>query len=503
MPKRQAEAYISDGALHLGIPERLKRDEKLDVCVKRIYHSEGVPPFCDHAKEVMVRTLDLESSSIELARLILKDVGLTSQVLRVANSALYNRSERPIMSAAHAITLLGWDTVRNMVSAVQYIEHFAKRSPGLRELMLVSVLTAVHGRDVAAAIGYPHPEEAYICGLFRNLGEVLIGCHFPYEYSLIITTMQEEKIPARAACLRVLDFSWDDVGSRVAACWNMPSKIRQCLDDSPTPGASALDRCLASITEYGHSLTHALYRKGAALDTVHLQTVSDPQGRTALISVRDLYRIVDSAVLETQETFAALRIPTDTLRLERQAERAREILESIPRFDEAGLKELDQATQSAGQTVRQRDFELTPLISGLLEALQAAGFDRAVFGLVNGDHTFIRGRLASGASVEEVLKRFQFPIDRTEGSMFAAILRRNDLFVDRRRDARYDDSALVKALDPGAFALFPIVVDRKPAGCLYADLLRAGPGFDAVRTPLGRVRDVIATAIRKRAQGSG
>src|SRR5690242_997795 len=106
-----------------------------------------------------------------------------------------------------------------------------------------------------------------------------------------------------------------------------------------------------------------------------------------------LSRIVDSAVAETQETFAALRIPTDTLRLERQAERARQILESILPFIAAVLKERDEATQKAGQRLHQRDFELTPLIGALLEALQAAGFDRAVFGLVNVHHTFIRGRL--------------------------------------------------------------------------------------------------------------
>ena len=49
-----------------------------------------------------------------------------------------------------------------MVSTVRYIEHFANRSPCLRELLLLSVLTAVHGRDVAEAIGYLRSEEAYI-----------------------------------------------------------------------------------------------------------------------------------------------------------------------------------------------------------------------------------------------------------------------------------------------------------------------------------------------------
>ena len=190
---------ISEKA-QLDATNSLTRQEKLELCVKRISHGEGEPPFCDHANEIMVRTLDLDGGSCKkLVHVILQDVGLASQVLRLANSAMYNHSGRPIMNVAHALAVLGWLEVRSMASAVRYIEHFANRSPGLRELVLTSVLTAVQCREVAAAIGYPHPEEAYICGLFRNLGEVLIACNYPDEHSRIILVMDEEKIPERAA----------------------------------------------------------------------------------------------------------------------------------------------------------------------------------------------------------------------------------------------------------------------------------------------------------------
>ena len=328
--------------------ERLTREEKLAVCIDRIFHGEGVPPFCDNANEVMLRTLDLDGNSIELVRVILKDLGLTSKILRLANSAMYNHSRRPILSVPHAIILLGWDKVRSMVSTVRYIEQFANRSPCLRELLLLSVLTAVHGRDVAAAIGYPRPEEAYICGLFRNLGEVLIACHYPQEYSRIIVTMHEEKIPERTACWRVFDFAWDEVGTRIAAVWNMPSQVRMSMDPSAALTGTPWDRCLASVSNYGHELTRALYRKGTGLDSVHLQTVIDTDGHRALVSVRDLARIVDTAIEETQQTFAALCVPTDTLVLEKQAERARQILRSVPVFDDAGLSAL-QTGHSARQ----------------------------------------------------------------------------------------------------------------------------------------------------------
>ena len=177
----------------------------------------------------MGQTLDIDSSCVEIARVILRDLGITSQLLKIANSALYKHSDRPIMSVAHAIILLGWDMVRNLLSAIQFVEHFANGSSALRELMLLSVLNAVHSRDIASAAGYPLPDEAYICGLFQNLGEVVVAGYYPIEYARVIDAMDTEKIPARAACMRILDFSWDEVGMQLAQEWNMPSKVRSCL----------------------------------------------------------------------------------------------------------------------------------------------------------------------------------------------------------------------------------------------------------------------------------
>ncbi|MGA2135508.1 MAG: HDOD domain-containing protein [Bryobacteraceae bacterium] len=484
--------------------ESESRRQKLDACVARIARAEGVPPFRQHADEVVARTLDLEGgSSAALARVVLKDLGLTAQLLRAANSALYNHSGRPILSVPHGIVLLGWDSLRNLVSTIRYIEHFAHRSAGLRELMLLSLLSAVHSREMAAATGYPRPEEAHICGLFRNLGEVLIACHYPEEYAEIVAIMHAENIVGRAACLRVLDFSWDDVGLRVAGGWNMPAKVYVCLRGLGGLIGSAEDRSLASITDYARDLTHALYRDGADADGARLPWIVDIRGRRALIAPGEVRRAAEAAVKETEATFAALGIPSRQLRLERQAERARQLRGAPPAFDAAGLEALERAVEDAGRALDRDDFELTSVIGGLLDAVHGAGFDRAVFGLLNDEQTAIRGRLASGGMGDSVLQRFDFPTDQLDGPIRAALQRQVDVLIDCARDGRYDRSTLVTALGPSAFALFPVVVDTKPVGCLYADRQSAAPDLDAARAPLERVRDTVASAIRKRSLGGG
>ncbi|MEO8132334.1 MAG: HDOD domain-containing protein, partial [Bryobacteraceae bacterium] len=405
---------------------------------------------------------------------------------------------RPIANVSHAVTLLGWDNVRSRVSAVRYIEHYASRSPGLRELMVLSVLSAVHAREVAATLGYPRPEEAFLCSLLRNVGEVLIACYLPREYAEIILAMDRYKLTPQAACVRILSFPWEEVGLRTAATWNLPPCVQICLGGPQSAGPAPLDRCLHSIAEYGHRMTHALYRKGAGIESIHLGTIIDPQCRSTLIPLRDLHSITKSALTETERMLSALHIPVDRLRLEQQAEQAQTMLEAAPTLDVARADALEEAISEAAQSMASGEFQISRFLTQLLDALRAAGFDRAIFGLVNEAGTVIRGRLANGDCSESVLDRFDFPIDRGESPVSAALRSKLDVLVDGTRDDRYNNSALVKELDAAAFALFPVVVDRKVAGCLYAGKHGRVSGLENFRPALARVRDLIAEGIRKR-----
>src|ERR1035438_3103983 len=94
------------------------------------------------------------------------------------------------------------------------------------------------------------------------------------------------------------------------------------------------------------------------------------------------------------------------MRLSKQAERARTILESVPILGDSPLT-LDRAIQRAAGILNQADLDLASFISTLLDAVCAAGFVRVVFGLMNENLRLIAGRLASGESGEDLLNRFR------------------------------------------------------------------------------------------------
>jgi hypothetical protein len=481
----------------------LTREEKLQSTVKRVFHSEGVPLFEHHAREVYTRALDPEGGAADLTRIILKDLGLTSQILRVANSSLYNRSGRTILSVAHGITLLGWDTVCDLVSAMKYVEHFAARSPGVRELMLLSLLSASHARGVALQLSYPHPEDAYIAGLFRNMGEILVACYYPREYCDIVLAVREHHVSHKSACVRVMDFSWDDLAARVAKSWDLPQEVRICLDGTGGVAKAPLHRSLTSIVDYGQELTRALYRNGARPDSIHLRTVLDATGRTKLITVRDIRAIVDNAMDGATQTMTTLRIPMDALKVEQQAEMARTILDSLDR-DPSEHSSIEY-TETEGPSPREQEsgeFGAMGLISAVLKSVCEAGFDRALFALVSENGDTICGHICEGIGADLALPVFQFSMAQPDGPLRAAISRQRILLVDCQRDTRYGDSVLVETLRPRCFALYPVVVEGATVGCIYADAAGASVQLERARAAMDRAADV-AAAVITRAKAAG
>ncbi len=97
-----------------------------------------------------ITALDDDGQSLQrLANVVLREYSLTLSVIRTANSVHYRRSTRPIQSATHAMLLLGAKTVRQLASSLLPFENYQRQSPGLKELMLLSLLTANHGESRA------------------------------------------------------------------------------------------------------------------------------------------------------------------------------------------------------------------------------------------------------------------------------------------------------------------------------------------------------------------
>jgi hypothetical protein len=130
-----------------------------------------------------------------------------------------------------------------------------------------------------------------------------------------------------------LHFTFEELGQATAKQWELPDRVAQCMGAGGPLHKGADDTELAVLraaTAFSHALTTAVYRR-------------DPEGSAARVNrlVLDCFPVLglrhdqvngvlETGIVETRTTFAALSAPLDSLRLRRQAEAAASLAAGEP-----------------------------------------------------------------------------------------------------------------------------------------------------------------------------
>ena len=163
---------------------------------------------------------DASAGAAELARLIQRDVALASQVMRVANSALYAR-RTPVVTLPQAIAWLGMREVRAIAYAVAvqgqvFASTYFRRE--MTELWRESIITALFAQEVAR-LKRRNVESAYLCGLLHRVGMAVILARVG---SAALTNRLS---PDPRVVLRLATAHEARVGAELAQSWSLPPAV--------------------------------------------------------------------------------------------------------------------------------------------------------------------------------------------------------------------------------------------------------------------------------------
>ena len=497
--------------------------DALERRLRFILRAGDFPALSNMVAETMSISLDNATSSQRLANLVLRDYSLTVKVIRTANTLHYNRTGRPIRSATHAMLLLGVRTVRDLAMSLILFEHYHRKSPGLKELMLLSMLTATHARELAARLGLQEPEEAHLCGMFRNLGEVLIAAHFPEEYAKILDKVRQSGAAAggaphgaapaaplsmQRAAQSVLGFTYEDLGAAVARHWSMPESVVTAMRASGV----ASSRSLAGVVTLSHELTSAIYRDDAMRGALRVADAVRQHGSVLGVNQEVIGEILERALSETKDVFSTARVALDDLRLRKQIADALRVLgatvgedgsdavsSTVPResIDELRSR-LVQETRTALDA--NREFGLEAVVLMLLEALLRGGpFDRAVFAIANAERTMIEGRIGLGAEADALIPKLRVSTQSAPVSL--ALDWRRAAIRTVNRALTSDETRWCRTVGATAFGVAPLTIDGKLVGCLYADCTNACAAVEAAGPFLDTVAGLASRAIESRRSG--
>lgn len=259
-----------------------------------IQRSDAIPSMPQVVTRLLEITRDPEFKQSEVISLLSADAGVSSDILRLANSALFGVT-REIGSLNQALTLLGIKRIRTLVMGRYMTDRVSSVATDLIDASYFwrrSLVTGVLAARFADQLIPRYREEAFMSGLLSQVGVVVLARAFPQKYGPVAKSygplqgkdFVQREIQAVGAC-------HPEVSAMVLERWMLPQEmveaIRHYHETAPDSvsedvrtlsgiigGASDIARLLCEVPDketIASACTEAMSRVG--LSTTVLQHV--------------------------------------------------------------------------------------------------------------------------------------------------------------------------------------------------------------------------------------
>lgn len=207
----------------------------------------------------LVRTFDQADVGVaELGAQISKDQALAAKTLRLANSSFYGLQSR-VKTIDQAITVLGFDSVRSLVTAAGIVGQFGAPASGpfdFTSFWRHAVGTALCAKSLARLAG-SSPEYAFVSGLLHDIGRLVLVTRFPQEYAAVLEHERLNNCDLVQAERKVLGLDHAVVGRALAQHWKFPELIQRAIGNHHAPMRDDLGD-IPSVVHVANVIVHAL-----------------------------------------------------------------------------------------------------------------------------------------------------------------------------------------------------------------------------------------------------
>ncbi|MEO5797026.1 MAG: HDOD domain-containing protein, partial [Rhodoferax sp.] len=233
---RSALSQWADSTLHAplsALPSSSDTPEngRLDALMARMRYKSDFPAMSDAVVRIQGMASSETESIASFTNEILKDVALTNKLLRLVNSAHFAARGGSINTVSRAVSLVGFNGVRNMALSLVLLEHM--RDKGHAHLIKDEFLRALMAGSIAVELcAEAHEnEEAFIAAMFQNLGRMLVEFYFPDEARAVrhLVASSYKPLSEARASANVLGVDFETLALGVAKAWGLPDAIQHSM----------------------------------------------------------------------------------------------------------------------------------------------------------------------------------------------------------------------------------------------------------------------------------
>ncbi len=230
-----------------GAKEKKLTPHKVRILVRRVEHRSPV-------LAVVARVLDaikMGCSPIELSEIVASSPELAMKVLRVASSVAF--SGRPTESIRHAVELLGWQHVANIVVTVgmrqqaEEIEESSRWDSVLYQRRCVA--TALVSRMLAKRVDEELEDRYYLCGLFQEWGYLVLAQFAAQDFDRVAAVLSKTQVESPIEVERFyLGTDHAEIGGIAAEEYGLPAEVSDSIAHHHDPSmAPERSQCAADI----------------------------------------------------------------------------------------------------------------------------------------------------------------------------------------------------------------------------------------------------------------
>lgn len=194
-----------------------------------------LPVFPAVAYRAITLLDNIEVNFDDVEALISTDQTLATHILRAANSALLNSATR-IKTVRHAVTRIGLETARQIVSAASLRTMFASKHS--QALWNHSLEVAEGAANLASRSGLVGREEAFLAGLVHDIGKLVI-LNLPTSSLACRKRLTESGCPGLIVERVILSASHAAIGAGLLRQWRFAESITECAKNHHTPEQSS------------------------------------------------------------------------------------------------------------------------------------------------------------------------------------------------------------------------------------------------------------------------
>ncbi len=205
-------------------------DDRLKQVVTKL---DSLPSLPTLVIEINRELQSPDSSLAKVGDIISRDAGMTAKILQLVNSAFFGFFSY-ISSPSQAVTLLGLDTVRALVTSVHIfsklkISKVSKISIG--ELWNHFLSVGAVSKEIAKMELTDDKliDEAFMAGMLHDIGKIVFISQLTEKYKTVIDSLADEKLNLNDAELKEFGAGHAEVGGYLLGLWGLPDSIIEAV----------------------------------------------------------------------------------------------------------------------------------------------------------------------------------------------------------------------------------------------------------------------------------